>query len=127
MKKKVWYGAIALLAISVVLAVAIFVLLPPTPGVTYANYSRIEKGMTRDDVIALLGSTWMEGPPMRWQWQSADDHDVWVDFDHEGRVVRSAWNGIAEERSDLERLRDRLPFVARKPPRGKCMEILQVW
>jgi outer membrane protein assembly factor BamE (lipoprotein component of BamABCDE complex) len=118
MSKKRWCAIAALFVLAAVLALVIMLLLPPTPGVTYANYSRIEKGMTHDDVVALLGSTSMEGVEFRpmLMWQAPDHNEIWIDFDRDGRVVRSVWNGIAEERSALERLRDRLPFVARKPP-----------
>jgi hypothetical protein len=61
---------------------------------------------------------------MRWIWEGADDIQVWIDFDRDGRVVRSAWNGITEDRSSMERLRDRLPFVARKPPPPMWIEVL---
>jgi hypothetical protein len=72
--------------------------------------------MTRDEVAGLLGSTWTEGPPTRWQWETADNNVIWIDFDRDGRVERSTWNGVAEDRSNLGRLRDRLPLIARKPP-----------
>src|SRR5262245_24466074 len=47
MRKRWLAWAFALLLVLVFLAIAIPVLLPPTPGVNYANLSRIERGMTR--------------------------------------------------------------------------------
>jgi outer membrane protein assembly factor BamE (lipoprotein component of BamABCDE complex) len=111
--------------------------LPPTPGVTYANYSRIEQGMTQEEVEALFGKpntkrlklvdwiialddVWFENVVGPWQnWESEDGALVSVQFDDQGRVVATAWDGTQDERSALEKLRDRLPWVAHRPPVGK--------
>jgi hypothetical protein len=55
MKKKWWIIGFATLAIAGGLAVAIPTLQPPQPGITKANFDRIEDGMTKDEVTAIFG------------------------------------------------------------------------
>jgi hypothetical protein len=55
MKKKWWPIGLATLAICGGIAVAIPALQPPGPGVTKANFDRVEDGMSREDVEAILG------------------------------------------------------------------------
>ena len=126
MRKPWWIATGVLVVLAVLLAIGIPAFLPPTPGVTYANYSRVEKGMTRaeveallgkpDKVEALLGKPDMVAAPTRWSWDSADADHLWINFDENGRVEHSAWNATPEDRTALDRLRDRVPFLARKPP-----------
>jgi len=116
-----WCVAIAVLfALAVALVIAIPTFLPPTPGVTYANYSRIEMGMARAQVDALLGSPEPhadDGPPDRdWYcWRSADGDLVTIGFDKNNGVESAHWNELRDERSRLEKLRDRLPWIAHTP------------
>ena len=55
MRKRLWLALGGLLLLAILIAICVPVLVPPAPGVTYANFSRIETGMTRDEVAALLG------------------------------------------------------------------------
>src|SRR5262245_7209905 len=55
MSKKKWCAVVVLFLFAAASAVGVVALLPPTPGITYANYSRIETGMTREQVELLLG------------------------------------------------------------------------
>jgi hypothetical protein len=55
MKKKWWIIGFATLAIAGGRAIAIPMLQPPQPGVTKANFDRIEKGMSYAQVDAILG------------------------------------------------------------------------
>jgi hypothetical protein len=45
----------ALAAVSVFAAIGVIAMLPPSPGITKANYDRVEMGMTRGDVEAIFG------------------------------------------------------------------------
>src|SRR5262245_50193020 len=132
MNKKCWIAACVILVIGIALAFALPALLPPTPGVTYANYSRIEKGMTRAQVVQLLGEpNKLEGfrrtlheretGARSMFWHTAEDDTVEVVLDGVGLVELMAWNGISDDRTGLEKLRDRLPWIARKPPPGMLL------
>ena len=52
-------GALALLGVACGLVVW---LMPPKPGITPANYERIEKGMTRRELEDLLAKPWKPPP-----------------------------------------------------------------
>jgi SmpA / OmlA family len=126
MRRKTWIAIAALFVIAILLAIAIPVLLPPTPGVTYANYSRIEKGMTREQVEAVLGKPNAQHPfevelekislKEELQWSSAEDDDVQVFFDRNNLVRGSLWNGQSDERNGVQKLMDRLLWFAKPPP-----------
>lgn len=129
MNKKWWLLTALLLVLAIGVAIGILVFIPPTPGVTYANYSRIEEGMSRDEVNALLGAPRRQGvaggvfrgdsdgkPGLASSRWDSGDNAVVVEFDEDGRVVAAAWNFVVDERSSWEKLRDRLPFVAKEPP-----------
>src|SRR5262249_16416985 len=102
---------------------------------TYANYSRIENGMTREQVEALLGPpnsaadlyvglrterllpADVEDPNPNWLfWRTEDGARVEVLFDENARADTAMWNAWPDERNSLEKLRDRLPWIARNPP-----------
>jgi hypothetical protein len=123
---------LAISMIGIVLAGAAFALVvfwPPTPGVTYANYSRIETGMSREQVNALLGPPRRQGkgagmfvnpedaePGIAWaRWNRGED-EVIVQYDEDDRVIACAWNFIMDQRNGWEKLRDRTPFIAKEPP-----------
>jgi len=133
MSKKWWAAIVALFALAAVLAIAIPALVPPTPGVTYANYSRIEAGMTRAQVEALLGKPnsnerfvffgfggvlrTIDTNDASWvHWQSKAGDQLSIDFDTNDCVRATTWNGWEDDRTDLEKLRDRLPWRAKRPP-----------
>jgi len=119
MSKKWWLALAALLVLAIGLAIGIPMLLPPEPGVTYANYSRIEKGMTRAQVKALLGEPSVERNN-HWLWYSSPFNPILdqahIQFDETGLVTEASWNGSLDGRTALEKLRDRLPWIAREPP-----------
>ena len=47
---------IAAVPLIIALTVAVFAMLPPSPGVTKANFDRIHEGMTLDEVREILGN-----------------------------------------------------------------------
>jgi hypothetical protein len=120
----------ALLVLAAMLAISIPAFLPPTPGVTYGNFSRIDAGMTRAEVEALLGPPTAAGlkgdfvaadggeRPVDWcYWRGRNsDKQCQVFFDKNGRVLQANWNGLRDDRNALEKLRDRLPLIAKDPP-----------
>jgi hypothetical protein len=138
MSKKWRIAAAVLFVLAALLAIAIPVLLPPTPGVTYANFSRIEKGMTQEEVERLLGKPIESKVKKRFPlereravfvpaveqkqggttiyWESQASDQVEIEFDHAGLVATTYWNSWLDERRPLEKLRDRVPWLAKEPP-----------
>jgi hypothetical protein len=133
MRKKWWLAIGLLLVLAVALGIGIPALWPTTPGVTYANFSRIEPGMTRSEVQAILGPPSMavlrgdlaidlrileDGKqiPDSYYWQCEIGEQVQIHFDKNDRVTTMHWNGSLESRNAWEKLRDRLPWIAKKPP-----------
>jgi SmpA / OmlA family len=137
MSKKCWFAIVVVFVLAVASAIGIPALWPPTPGVTYSNFSQLQTGMTREQVEALLGTPNTERSREDWPpigfpvlnetgwttWQDGDDFAS-VHFDQENRVTRMTWNGWADERTAWEKLRDRLPFVAKKPPQMQILYII---
>lgn len=123
MSKKWWpVIAVGFLLIAAV-GVAIPMLMPLSPGVTYRNYSRLEKGMTKNEVEAILGPPSNDRPTLigrgtgRTSISWGDEVDiVWIYFDEGGRANAATWNGILETRSGWQKLMDRVPWLAKDPP-----------
>jgi outer membrane protein assembly factor BamE (lipoprotein component of BamABCDE complex) len=100
------------------LAVVACALLPSGPGVTKANFYRIEDGMSLAQVEALLGPPDYNSPSGR-NWEllyngkthvghtrrvwGGDDGGARIDFDEEGRVFSKTW--VDNPESFLDRLR----------------------
>jgi outer membrane protein assembly factor BamE (lipoprotein component of BamABCDE complex) len=123
MTKKRWIVLAGILAACVCLTLAVLALLPPRPGVTEANVERIEDGMTREEVEALLGGPgvslgsylahWYPPSPkalapakkyhagVLWQ-HPRSNASVIVIFDERERVVRKQW--IASQQTFVEKL-----------------------
>lgn len=98
------FGVLLACGIGVALAVLAWW---PTPGVTKANFDRIEVGMTRAEVEAIFG-----GPPGAINtprlclWGDGDDSaSATIDFDEAGRVAWMGWNQL-DDRSSLRRKLD---------------------
>jgi hypothetical protein len=88
----------------------------PRPGINKQNFDRIEVGMTQAEVEAIFG-----GPPTwkpvgnRAEWANDGAYDcATIDFDEDGRVMRTAWQDL-DERTPFEKFLDRLPW--REKPR----------
>ena len=74
-------------SVPLIAAVALGVLsiLPPRPGVTKANFDRIEKGMTKAEVEAIFGEkgNWWDGAAQKGQamcWTAKDGSGALVEF-----------------------------------------------
>ena len=110
MKTK-WWIAAGLIVVAVIgVTVAIPALLPPKPGVTMENFDRIEKGMTREQVEAILGK-----PPdepshgIRFRhapsWTSDAGDVIWIQFDDNNRVIQKG-QSLFHEPTLNEKIRD---------------------
>jgi hypothetical protein len=103
MTKKRWIVLAGMLAAGGCLTLAVLALLPPRPGVTRANFERIEHGMTLEEVEKILGGEGPDspvlgpldmnmktsGPVTELHWVHPDRTTlVAVDFDGDNRVVR---------------------------------------
>lgn len=103
MKKKWWLVGFATLGIAGGLAVAIPALQPLRPGVTKANFDRIEYGMTREEVETLFGGpTWscrirgqFDVAPPTIVWAGHDGATADIDF-LEGAVSEKSWTASTE-------------------------------
>jgi hypothetical protein len=63
----------------------VLAMLPPRPGVTIANFDRIEEGMTRAEVEALLGEPRVINGPA--------GHAIWIDWvSDEGRIIATRFD-----------------------------------
>jgi hypothetical protein len=106
MTKKRWIVLAGMLAACVCLTLAVLAMLPPRPGVTRANFERIQDGMTRAEVEKMLGGQGPDspllgpldmnmktsGPVTELLWVHPDRTTfVAVDFDGDNRVVRKYW------------------------------------
>jgi len=114
MKKKWWIIAAATIAACIGLAFVIPALRPWRPGVTKENFDRIEIGMTRTEVEAILGSPGRaEGKRMIWS-DEQTHAGVLIRIDEEQRVQRKTWYGD-DDRSVLTKLLDHLPWRNKEP------------
>jgi hypothetical protein len=131
MRKNRWLLLGLLLACIVGVVLVVLALLPPTPGITKENFDRIEVGMTRAEVEAILG-----GPANGWApaWGNMRLENEWVDnasgdaatvnFDENNRVVGAKhWDGWPDDRTVWQKILDRLPWREKPPPRLRLREI----
>ena len=99
--RKRWLLATATMAGLVGVVLLVVAMLPPRPGVTKANFDRVEVGMTKTDVEAILGEPPNhQGPPIpkveqgqfRLAWKEArGDFLVSVTFNMQQEVVEKQW------------------------------------
>src|SRR5262245_44593934 len=127
MRRRWWPALVVLIVLVAVAAIGILLIIPPTPEVTYANYSRIEIGMTRGQVEALLGEPDRDFHDARRQgllkWETPAGDIVTIDFDDADRVFLASWNYATDTRTSLEKLRDRVPWLAKVPPRRNLLRL----
>jgi hypothetical protein len=92
MTKNRGYLIFAAVLAALVVVLGFFTLLPAQPGVTKANFDRIEKGMTRAEVEAIFGGPGepphgMHGPPV-FMMKGPDNASVIVEFDIGGAAEK---------------------------------------
>jgi hypothetical protein len=121
MTKRRWVVLVGLLAVGVCLTLAGLALLPPRPGVTQANFDRIEDGMTREEVERILGGPGrlvakngeimggpgaafvMNGNLFLWD-NPRNDTIVSVSFDDANRVIGKDWKDWGPPETFLQKL-----------------------
>lgn len=122
MSKKCWLIVVTLALIAIAFLIAIPIFLPLAPGITYSNYSRLESGMTHDEVEALLGKpdSALKGVSpdgdTSFLWQNANQDSIWVTFGVNGLVKSFTWNHSYDERTPFQKMMDRLPWFSKPPP-----------
>ncbi len=108
MKKKWWIIGLATQAIAGGFAVVIPMLQPPRPGVTKANFNRIELGMAYADVEAKLGKgSWRftrtsRGYHEGYSWSADDGAGAHIWFCG-GKVEDKRWHESTESVTDTLR------------------------
>jgi hypothetical protein len=114
MTKKRWMVLASLLAAGVCLTLAVLALLPPRPGVTKANFDRIEEGMTLDEINTILGRSpdnviEKNNQGEIWQYWTDYDGEVWILLGNDSTLSDKRW--IAYEGTFLQKVRQwlRLP------------------
>jgi hypothetical protein len=99
MSKRKRYIVAAFVASILVAIVAWIVVenLPPTPGITQTNFDRIEKGITKEEVEAILGEPAFSRVKTRTpgnvvhMWKSPSGSLATVAFSEDGKVIRKSW------------------------------------
>ena len=84
---------IASLPLTIVVILGVLTILPHRPGVTKANFDRIEKGMTRAEVVAIFGEkgNWWDGAGQKWLpmcWTAKDGSGAVVEFVEESVAIK---------------------------------------
>ncbi len=89
---------IASLPLVIVVTLGVLAMLPPRPGVTKANFDRIEKGMTRAEVEQIFdgkGEMARLHAIVEGNWGADDGSFAIIEF-LEGCVVRKSWHDSDE-------------------------------
>lgn len=99
---------IAALPLAIVVTFGILAMLPPRPGVTKANFDRIQHGMTKMEVEEIFGgkNTGIWADPKKQQvwdvviggqsfWKADDGSEAYIDFVHDG-VTEKTWEPSTE-------------------------------
>lgn len=102
--KKRYLICTGVLAMCFVLVLVVLAMLPPRPGITKANFERIQDGMKFDEVKAIFGAPdsftdpSIEGWARRGQllWVNDDRSGAAVCFDEKGKVFDKTWSDSTE-------------------------------
>jgi hypothetical protein len=119
MKRKRLLLAVGGIAALVGVTLGVLALLPARPGVTRENFDRIEIGMTRAEVEAILGpptdffTGWPFPEPNEPIWENDRADEGQIQFDEDSRVKAKDWHEMPDDRGVFERLMDLLPWRER--------------
>jgi hypothetical protein len=82
-RKRRYLIVAGILAGCVCAALGVVAMLPPQPGVTKANFDRVEEGMTLAEVEAILGERKRQsitgGSPQHFRWYHADGTQITIE------------------------------------------------
>jgi hypothetical protein len=97
---------LAPLPLAVAVTLGALAILPPHPGVTKANFDRIQKTMTKAEVELLLGGTGLtfhgfahHEPPRTFVWSGDDGSVVFVEIT-DNSVITKKWGPSTESITD---------------------------
>jgi hypothetical protein len=84
---------IAVLPLIIVGTMGVLALLPPSPGITKANFDRIEQGMPRGEVVQILGGGGkpLFGDDEAWMLWVADDGSWLTIVFRDDRIADKHW------------------------------------
>jgi hypothetical protein len=72
---------IASVPLTIAVTLGVLAMLPPSPGVTKANFDRIQDGMTRAEVEQILGGKGKMGGVKLWRfWEGNDGSEAGIAF-----------------------------------------------
>jgi hypothetical protein len=116
--KRRYLTVAGILAVCICLTLGVLAIMPPRPGVTKANFDRIEEGMTLPEVEAILGSdrgsrgivteVFLPIGHEIEEW-GGDEGFANIVFDERRRVIRKDWNDAPLPL--LQRIRRWLPWT----------------
>jgi hypothetical protein len=106
MTKKKRLLLLSILPLTIALTLGVLAMLPPRPGVTKANFDRIEKGMTRDEVEQIFGR---KGEVARddktvLNWEADDGSEVFIVI-WDDCILHKYWRCHDSDKTILDKLR----------------------
>ena len=91
--------------VTAAMILGVLAMLPPRPGVTKANFDRIEKGMTKAKVVEVFGRKGFISPRSGLDhgiWRADDGSEALIYFSHDA-VTEKRWSGSKE--TNLDKIR----------------------
>lgn len=98
-KKRMALVAVLPLTIAVILGV--LALLPPRPGVTKANFDRIEMGMKKAEVERFFAKSGKRLPVLWGTKWTGDEGEAIIRFDYDEKVIDKIWSDGVDQPSAL--------------------------
>lgn len=105
-RKRRYLLSAAVLAACVCLALGVLAMLPPRPGVTKANFDRVEVGMTIDEANSVFGGKWngdvssSNGRRIAYIWIGPDGSEAFINVSGEIVTAGKDWHPATETFSD---------------------------
>jgi hypothetical protein len=105
-KRLLW---VASLPLTIAVIFGILALLPPRPGVTKANFDRIQEGMTQAEVEVIFDKPGEVREVVRWslmlRWRSDDGAVATVSFSGDDELVVHSKTWTDSDETILDRIR----------------------
>jgi hypothetical protein len=99
---------VAVVPLVAFLLLGVLAMMPPSPGVTKANFNRIEKGMTKAEVVQIFGGRGRPflGDDESWMlWEADDGSWVTIVFKDDGIADKHWQRWYDSDKTLLDKLR----------------------